>query len=65
MPSIYVYWVSGRTQEQKKTIVEGFTKSMVDAGIEKESVSVNFVEIPPNDFAKGGVFWSEKNKEKK
>ena len=62
MPNIFVYWVEGRTKEQKKEIVEGFTKVMGNAGIKKENVSIGFIESSPDNFAKGGVFWEDREK---
>ena len=64
MPNVFVYWVEGRTKEQKKKIVEGFSEVMEDAGIPKDTVSIGFIETSPENFAKGGVFWSEREKKK-
>ena len=64
MPNIFIYWVAGRTMEQKRKIVEGFTNVMGEAGISKENVSIGFIESSPENFAKAGVFYSEREKEK-
>ena len=56
MPHVQITMLEGRTPEQKRKIVERVTKALVEeAGTKAESVSVSFVEVPPSNYASGGV----------
>jgi len=60
MPNIFIYWLEGRKKQQKAKIVEGFTKVMEEQGIDRESVSIGFIESSPDNFGKAGQLWSER-----
>jgi 4-oxalocrotonate tautomerase family enzyme len=60
MPNIFVHWLEGKKKEQKQMVVEGFTKVMEEAGINKDAVSIAFIENSPDNVAIGGVFLSER-----
>jgi 4-oxalocrotonate tautomerase len=56
MPFVQVTWVSGRTPEQKKKIVERITQAIVEEGRAKVgNVQVTFVDLPPTDYAEAGI----------
>jgi 4-oxalocrotonate tautomerase len=61
MPEIIVYCAEGRTPEQKKGLMKDLTEAMVknfnvDAGV----VTVQIVEAPKINKAKGGIPFSER-----
>ena len=61
MPEIIVYCVEGRTSEQKKGLMKDLTDAMVkNFGAKPEAVTVQIVESPKTDKAKGGVPFSER-----
>lgn len=56
MPYVQITWVAGRSPEQKRRIVERVTDAMIAEGAAKrEHVQVTFVDLPPTDYAEGGV----------
>ena len=66
MPRIKIEWLSTRTAEQRQALVDRITDAFVDiVEVRPDQVSIVFDEIPPDLSAKGGIFWSEKLKEKK
>ena len=66
MPRIKIEWLSTRTSEQRQALVDRITDAFVDiVEVRPDQVSIVFDEIPPDLSAKGGIFWSEKLKEKK
>ena len=63
MPDVHILWLAGRTVDQKRKVVEGITKVLVDeAGAKPESTHIVFVDIPHTDFASNGMLVSDKNK---
>jgi len=60
MPNIFVHWLEGRKKEQKQKVVEGFTKVMEEVGINKDVITIAFIENSPDNVAIGGVLLSEK-----
>ena len=61
MPEIIVYCAEGRTPEQKKALMKGLTDAMVqNFGVKADVVTVQIVEAPKTDKAKGGVPFSER-----
>jgi len=60
MPNIFIHWLEGRKKEQKQKIVDGFTKVMEEVGIDKEAVTVAFIENSPENVARGGVLLCDK-----
>ena len=61
MPEIIVYAVAGRTPEQKKALMKDITDAVVkNFGVKIDTVTVQIVESPKTDKAKGGVPFSER-----
>ena len=61
MPEIHVFAAEGRTPEQKKKLMKGLTDAMVEAfGVAPEGVTVQIIESPKTDKAKGGIPFSER-----
>ena len=60
MPEIMVFAAEGRTVEQKRGLVKDLTEAMVkNFGVPAEVVTVQIVEAPKTDKAKGGVMFSD------
>lgn len=56
MPIIEVTMIEGRTPEAKDRLIAGLTNAAVEAvGAPIESVRVILREVPPDNFAAGGV----------
>lgn len=56
MPYVQITWVAGRTPEQKRKLAERVTQALVEDGrAKRENVQVMFVDLPPTDYAEGGV----------
>jgi 4-oxalocrotonate tautomerase len=61
MPEIIVYAVAGRTAEQKKSLMKDITDAVVkNFDVKIDTVTVQIVESPKTDKAKGGVPFSER-----
>jgi 4-oxalocrotonate tautomerase len=61
MPEVYVYAVEGRTPEQKRGLMKDITDAVVkNFGAAPDSVTVQIVQAPKTDKAKGGVPFSER-----
>ena len=61
MPTIRVEMFEGRTPEQKKALAAAITEATVRTlGGSAESVDILFFDIKKQDWATGGVLWSEK-----
>lgn len=61
MPEIMVFAAEGRTVEQKRGLVKDLTKAMVkNFGVPAEVVTVQIVEAPKTDKAKGGVLFCDR-----
>jgi 4-oxalocrotonate tautomerase len=61
MPEIMVYCAEGRTPEQKKDLMKGLTDAMVKSfGVRIDAVTVQIIESPKTDKAKGGVPFTER-----
>ena len=61
MPHIQITLIEGRTEDQKRRIASGITSVMVDeGGARAEAVTVAFVDVPPTNFARGGVLISDR-----
>lgn len=61
MPIVTIKMIEGRTDEQKRALVEEVTKAVtktVDAPA--ENVSIIIEEMSKNHFAKAGVRYSDK-----
>jgi 4-oxalocrotonate tautomerase len=61
MPTIKVEMLEGRTPEQKTALVKALTQAVVESlGSKPESVDVLLYDIPRQNWATGGVQWSER-----
>ncbi|MCB1487497.1 MAG: tautomerase family protein [Bauldia sp.] len=61
MPEIIVYAAEGRSPEQKKGLMKDLTDAMVrNFGVPAEVVTVQIVESPRINKAKGGIPFSER-----
>jgi len=61
MPEVIVYCVEGRTPEQKKALMKDITDAVVkNFNTKIEAVTVQIVESPKTDKAKGGVPFTER-----
>ena len=61
MPTIRVEMFEGRTPEQKKALAAALTEATVRTlGGSAESVDILFFDIKKQDWATGGVLWSDK-----
>jgi 4-oxalocrotonate tautomerase len=63
MPDVHISWLAGRSVDQKRKVVEGITKVLQDeAGVKPETTHIVFVDVPPTDFASGGMLVADKIK---
>jgi 4-oxalocrotonate tautomerase len=61
MPTIKVELLEGRTPEQKTALVKALTQAVVESlGSKPESVDVLLFDIPRQNWATGGIQWSER-----
>ena len=61
MPTIRVEMFEGRSPEQKRAMVAAITEACVRTlGVSPESVDILLFELAKQDWATGGVLWSEK-----
>ncbi len=60
MPTYHVELLEGRTQEQKKKLVDEVTRVTVETlGCSPDSVDIIIVDVKRDNWATGGKFWSE------
>lgn len=63
MPTIRVELFEGRTPEQKRALAAALTEATVRTlGGSADSVDVLLFDIARQDWATGGVLWSDKGK---
>lgn len=62
MPDIDIYWFEGRSLDIKRRIAAGITKVMEAEGFDKEIVTVRFTDASPQNFARGGLLWPDREK---
>ncbi|MBN9406900.1 MAG: 4-oxalocrotonate tautomerase [Burkholderiales bacterium] len=63
MPTIRVELFEGRTPEQKRALAAALTEATVRTlGGSADSVDVLFFDIARQNWATGGVLWSDKGK---
>lgn len=63
MPHIQITLLEGRPAEQKRKIAARITDTMVEVtGTSREGVSVAFVDVAPDSFARGGVLVLDRKK---
>ena len=56
MPRLIVQQIEGRTVEQKRELARRLTDVAVDVlGVDPATVTVFIEEVPPENFARGGV----------
>ncbi len=61
MPTIRVEMFEGRTAEQKRALAKELTDACVRAiGTSPDSVDILMFDIKMQDWATGGVLWSDK-----
>jgi 4-oxalocrotonate tautomerase len=60
LPVVQITVWAGMSKENKKKVVEGFTKVLEDIGIPREAVAVIIYETPKTNWATGGQLHSEK-----
>jgi 4-oxalocrotonate tautomerase len=61
MPTLKVELLEGRTPEQKTALVKALTQAVVDnLGSKPESVDILLFDIPRQNWATGGIQWSER-----
>ena len=61
MPEVHVFCAAGRTRDQKRNLMKSLTKAVVDEfGVLPETVTVQIIESPKSDKAKGGVPFDER-----
>ena len=59
VPVVQVNVWSGISLENKKKIVEGITKVLVDIGIPSQAITIIIAEEPKENWASGGKLHSE------
>lgn len=63
MPTIRIELFEGRTAEQKRALAQEVTAACVKVlGGSPDGVDVLFFDIARQDWATGGVLWSDKGK---
>lgn len=61
MPEVIVHAVAGRSAEQKKALMVGITKAVVESfSVAPDQVIVQIVESPADSKSRGGVPYSER-----
>ncbi|MBS0413758.1 MAG: 4-oxalocrotonate tautomerase [Proteobacteria bacterium] len=61
MPTIHVEMFEGRTVEQKRAYAKALTEASVQTlGCSPDAVDVIFRDVAKQDWATGGVLWSDK-----
>ena len=65
MPILRVSLWSGRSKEQKADLARALTDTMVEsAGVPEEAVTIQFDELPKENWATGGKLHTELFKDK-
>ncbi len=61
MPTIHVEMFEGRTLEQKRELAKALTEATVKTlGSKPEGIDIIFTDIKKQDWATGGVLWSDR-----
>jgi 4-oxalocrotonate tautomerase len=61
MPTLKVEMLEGRTPEQKTALVKALTQAVVESlGSKPESIDILLFDIPRQNWATGGIQWSER-----
>mgnify|MGYP003792143263 CR=1 FL=1 len=60
MPEVIVYLAEGRTQEQKRGLMQDITAAVAkNCNVPPSYVTVSLMETPKHHKSKGGVLFSE------
>ena len=60
MPFISVEILEGRTREQRREFAEAVTEAAIKSlGAQRERVRIRFIDLHPDDLARGGVLMSD------
>lgn len=63
MPHVQITLLEGRTTEQKRKVAERITQVLhEEIGTHTEGISISFVEVRNDSYARGGVLMCDKNK---
>jgi 4-oxalocrotonate tautomerase len=63
MPVVEIKMLAGRNKEQKTLLVKAITQAMVEAlDVNPDGVHVILQDIPREDWARGGILFSERQK---
>ena len=63
MPTLHVELFEGRTPEQKRSLAKELTDACVRVlGGSADGIDVLFVDVKRENWATGGVLWSDKGK---
>jgi 4-oxalocrotonate tautomerase len=61
MPTIHVELFEGRTLEQKRELAKALTEATVKTlGSKPEGIDIIFTDVKKQDWATGGVLWSDR-----
>ena len=61
MPEVIIELAQGRSVEQKRALVQGITRVVVETcDVQAEAVTVIIHENPKTDKAKGGVLFADR-----
>ena len=61
MPHVQITLLRGRTVEQKRKVSERITQVLSEEiGTAPEGISIAFVEVPSDSYARGGALISER-----
>jgi 4-oxalocrotonate tautomerase len=62
VPFITVKMLEGRNKEQKRKVVEGITRVIMEAcEVTADRVYIFLEDLPKDHYARGGVIFSEKD----
>ncbi len=65
MPHVQITLLGGRTEEQKRRVAERVTQVLVEeADAKREAVSVAFLEVPAENYARGGILIADRRRSK-
>ncbi len=60
MPTYHIEMMEGRSHEQKKKLVEEITRVTADVlQVKPESVDILITDVKRENWATGGILWSE------
>ncbi|MBS0345449.1 MAG: 4-oxalocrotonate tautomerase [Proteobacteria bacterium] len=61
MPTLHIELFEGRTPAEKRELVEALTRETCRVlGCEPSAVDILFVDVKRENWATGGVLWSER-----